>query len=56
MTAYQLVERDLHKAEMNLERAKAKPNVSPSELEHLEGLVALRKEIFERIRNIQKGK
>ena len=42
MTILELVERDLKKAEINLEKAKAKPNITRSELEHTEELYRLR--------------
>ena len=47
MTVYELAERDYHKAVMNFERAKTKPNAPKSELDNLEALVTLRKGIFE---------
>ena len=47
MTKYELAARDLRRAELNLERAKNKPNVPVSEIEHLKKLWVLRREIFE---------
>lgn len=49
MTAYELAKRDFDKAEGNFERAKRKKNVPQFELEHLEELCKLRKEILERV-------
>lgn len=49
MTIMELVDRDRYRAQMNLERAKAKPNVPKEELERLEELLELRKQIAERI-------
>ena len=45
MNVHELVERDLRKAKLNLERASVRPNAPKEELEHLEELYALRKEI-----------
>ena len=53
MTIYDLTERDLRRARINLENAEKRPNVPASELEHLKELYALRKEIYERIRKEQ---
>jgi hypothetical protein len=47
MTLHELALRDLRKAEINLEHAKKKPNVTQFELERLEELCALRKKIFD---------
>ena len=49
MTIEYLVERDLYKAQKNLERAKTKSNVPKEEIEQLEELLELRKQIAERI-------
>ena len=43
-----LATRDLKKVEISLERARNKPNVPTSEIEHLEELVILRKEILQK--------
>lgn len=53
MTIYDLTERDLRRAKINLENAKKRPNVPAAELQHLEALCTLRKEIFEKIRREQ---
>jgi hypothetical protein len=53
MTIYELIERDLRRAERNLERAKKKPNAPVSELEHLEELYVLRREIFELVERVR---
>ena len=50
MTPCELAERDLRKAERNLEHAKVKPNVTAYELIRLRELVELRKVIFETVR------
>lgn len=55
MTIYELTERDLRKAKLNLFHAQAKPNVTASELENLEESVKLRTEIFERVRRDHLG-
>lgn len=47
MTPYELALRDFRKAEINLEHAKKKPNVPQHELERLEEIYSLRKEILE---------
>jgi hypothetical protein len=47
MTIHELTERDFHRAKINLEKAKKKPNVPQSELEHLAELCVLRQHIFE---------
>ena len=47
MNVLELAERDLKKVTINLEQAKRKPNVSKSELEHLEELYLLRSKIVE---------
>jgi hypothetical protein len=49
MTVEYLVFRDLYKAEQNLERARKRTNVPKEELEQLEELLELRKQIAERI-------
>ena len=49
MTVEELVKRDFNKVKGNFERAKRKKNVPQFELEHLEELCKLRKEILERI-------
>ena len=46
MTLYELVERDLKKARLNLAHALLKPNVSAAEIMQLEKLVTLRTELF----------
>ena len=51
MSIYELAERDLRKAENSLAMAKKRPNVPAAELEHIENLCRLRKEILEIIRN-----
>lgn len=51
MTIEYLVNRDVLKTEANLARAKAKPNVPKEELEQLEELLKLRKQIAEMIMN-----
>ena len=51
MTIYELAERDLRKAEHSLTMAKKRPNVPQAELEHIENLCRLRKEILEMIRS-----
>jgi hypothetical protein len=53
MTIYELIERDLRRAERNLESAKKKPNAPVSELEHLEELYVLRREIFELVERVR---
>ena len=47
MSIYELAERDLRKAENSLAMAKKRPNVPVAELEHIENLCRLRKEILE---------
>lgn len=47
MTPYELAERDLRKAEINLARALTKPNVTETEIENLERLRDLRAGIVE---------
>ena len=47
MTIQELVNRDLKKAEINLQRAKVKPNVTSTELEHCEELYKLRTKLAE---------
>lgn len=54
MTVLELVERDLKKARINLEKAKAKQNTPPSELEHMEELCGLRAKIVELIEENEK--
>jgi hypothetical protein len=49
MTIEYLVKRDIYKAEKNLARAKAKANVPKEEIEQLEELLELRKQIAERM-------
>lgn len=51
MTPCELAKRDLRKAELNLARAMVKPNVTESEIAHLEELRILRKIILERVEN-----
>ena len=51
MNIYELAERDLRKAEHSLAMAKKRPNVPEAELEHIENLCRLRKEILEMIRS-----
>ena len=51
MSIYELAERDLRKAENSLAMAKKRPNVPAAELEHIENLCRLRKEILEIIRS-----
>lgn len=46
MTAIELAERDLLKAQRNLERAEKRPNIPAAELEHHRELVRLREEIL----------
>lgn len=50
MTVQELVERDLKKAQINLEKAKSKPSIPLSELEHMEELCRLRAKIVELIK------
>ena len=47
MNVFELAERDLKKVTINLEQAKRKPNVSKSELQHLEELYLLRSKIID---------
>jgi hypothetical protein len=47
MTVQELVERDLKKARINLEQAKARANTPLPEVEHLEELCRLRARIIE---------
>jgi hypothetical protein len=49
MTALELAKRDLKKAQTNLDLAKKRPNTPKDQLEHLEELYRLRKEIVERM-------
>lgn len=49
VTVEDLVLRDLRKAELNLEKAKKKKNVTQSELDRCEELVKLRREVYVRI-------
>ena len=49
MTILELAKRDLKKAEINLAQAKQRPNIPKDQLEHLEELYRLRKEIAERM-------
>jgi hypothetical protein len=51
MSIYELAERDLRKAENSLAMAKKRPNVPAAELEHIENLCRLRKEILEIIKS-----
>ncbi len=51
MTISELAERDLRKAEHSLVMAKKRPNVPEAELEHIEELCRLRKEILEIIKS-----
>ena len=53
MTIYELAERDVRKAENSLAMAKKRPNVPEAELEHIEELCQLRKEILEIIRGAE---
>lgn len=50
MTPYELVERDLKKAKLNLSQALRRPNIPQAELQHLEDLVGLRQYIFDVVR------
>ena len=45
MTAKELVEHDLYKIQVNIQKARAKPNAPQEELERLEELLALRLQI-----------
>ena len=47
MNVYELAERDLRKAKINLEQAQRRPNVPLLDLQHLEDLCALREQIVE---------
>lgn len=49
MTAYELAARDLRSVEINLFRARKKPNVTQFELERLEEQYELRKVILEKL-------
>lgn len=53
MTALELAKRDRKKAEMNLDLAKKRPNTPKDQLEHLEELYQLRKEIEEILYTIE---
>ena len=46
MTLYELALRDLKKAQISLEHALKKPNVTETEINNLSGLVSHRKEIL----------
>lgn len=47
MTLYSLAQRDLKKAQISLEHALEKPNVSLTEINNLEQLVFYRKQILD---------
>ena len=51
MTLQELVNKDLKKAEINLQKAKVKPNIPIAELEHCEELYRLRAMLAEIILN-----
>ena len=54
MTLYSLAARDLKKAQINLERALEKPNVTLTEINNLEQLVFYRKQIFDLVEGSNK--
>ena len=55
MNVYELAERDLRKAKINLEQAQRRPNVPLLDLQHLEELCVLREQIVEILRERKGG-